>query len=143
MIPLAFRATIHEETDHEFLVTFQAIPEALTGGFSFEEALANAHDALAVALEGYLESGWPVPPADAVEATSDARRPLIPVAPAVAARILLHREMAARGTTQAELGRLMERDEKTVRRIIAGQGVTLGMTLKALTALGVFPALAG
>ena len=43
---------------------------------------------------------------------------------------------------QAELGRLMERDEKSVRRIVTGQAVTLGMTLKALAALGVFPALA-
>lgn len=142
MIPLAYRATIHEDPPGEFLVTFPAVPEALTGGFSFAEALVNAHDCISVALEGYLEAGLAPPPPDAMEAAGEVSRPLIPVAPKVAARIFLQREMASRGITQAELGRLMGRDEKSVRRIVTGQGVTLGMTLKALAALGVFPALA-
>jgi hypothetical protein len=43
---------------------------------------------------------------------------------------------------QAELGRLMKRDEETVRRIMVRRGVSLNLTLKALAALGVVPALA-
>lgn len=48
---------------------------------------------------------------------------LITVRPTIAARAILFREMTARGVSQAELGRLMKRDEETVRRIIDGRGL--------------------
>lgn len=142
MIPFAYRATIRGEGPGEFLVTFPAIPEAITGGRSFEEAVRNAHGALSVALDGYLVGGLTIPPPDAAAPADGGSAPLVAVSPAVAARAILHREMTVRDMSQSEMGRLMKRDEKTVRRALAGRGASLDMTLKALAALGVFPALA-
>jgi antitoxin HicB len=44
-----------------WLVRFPAIPEALTEGETEEEARSNALDCVAVALEGYVKMGKPLP----------------------------------------------------------------------------------
>lgn len=41
--------------------SFPDVPEALAGGDTAEEALAEAHDALVTAFEFYFEDGRPVP----------------------------------------------------------------------------------
>lgn len=94
------------------------------------------------ALEGYLIGGLTIPPPDTSVSANDRSTPLIAVRQTIAARAILFREMTARGVSQAELGRSMKRDEETVRRIIVRRDVSLNLTLKALAALGVVPALA-
>jgi antitoxin HicB len=44
-----------------FFVSFPDVPEALTQGGTYEEALAMAVDALATALEFYTDDNRPVP----------------------------------------------------------------------------------
>lgn len=66
----------------------------------------------------------------------------MPVEPAVAARLLLLRAMNAQQLNKVGLAQRMGKDEKVVRRILAGQNVSLDLILDALRAVGVRPALA-
>jgi antitoxin HicB len=137
MHPLTYPVVIEEAAPADFVATFPDIPEAVTGAGTREEALVLAADALAVAIEGYLELGRPVPPASARDDL-----PQVALDPAIAARATLIRAMSERGMTKVALASKMHRDEKVVRRILAGKGVSLDLTLEALRALGVRPALA-
>jgi antitoxin HicB len=145
MTPVAYVALIREEGPRDFIVTFPDVPEAITQGDNLDEARANAHDALATALAGYLKRDRPFPPAAASEEGS---APLgtsmwvTAVDPKLAARARLIREMKARGMNNVALAKLMGRDEKAVRLILSGKGATLDKTLEALRAVGVRPALA-
>ena len=55
-----YPATFTKDTDG-FVVTFRDIPEALTQGDTYEEALEMAQDALATAMDFYFEDNRPVP----------------------------------------------------------------------------------
>jgi len=122
----------------DYVVTFDDIPEALTGGSSAAKAWANAPEALSVAIEGYLKAGRALP----------GRRPAgegerdVPVELAVAARVLLIEAMAEQKLSGRELGRRMDRNEAVIRRILSGRGASLDLTLDALRAAGVHPGLA-
>lgn len=145
MTPLAYVALIRQDGPEDFLVTFPDVPEAITQGSSLEEAIANAGDALDVALEGYLEAGraWPEPnyPAGQLQ-DGCVQAPEVPVTPAVAARLLLVQAMQDQGLTKVDVAARMQRDEKVVRRILKGQGASLEQTLAALRAVGVRAGLA-
>lgn len=145
MNTMIYRAYIAEEEPGCFSVRFADVPEVVTDGATLAEAVANAHDALSVALEGYLEQGRAFPAAtdaavDFEGAPASAHD--IAVAPAVAARAILAREMKAQGLSKVSLAGRMGKDEKVVRRILAGKGVSLDLTIQALRAVGVRPALA-
>jgi sugar (pentulose or hexulose) kinase len=66
----------------------------------------------------------------------------VPLAPALAARVLLTERMAADKLTKSAVARLIGKDEKVVRRILEGSNVSLDQILDALAKLGVRPALA-
>lgn len=145
MNPLAYVALIRQEGPQDFIVTFPDVPEAITQGDTLAEARANADDALEAALEGYIELGRDFPARAEIgpEAVADGVHWAdVPVAPALAARALLLRAMKAEGLTRVAVAERMGRDEKTVRRILAGQNASLDLTLQALRAVGVQPALA-
>lgn len=142
MTPLTYFALLEPHGAEGFLVRFPDVPEAITQGLSLEEAGLQAEDALAVALEEYLVRGWGFPTRSEAAAADPAIAVEIPVRPVLAARWLLRREMGRAGLSQVALGKLMARDEKTIRRIVTGQGASLGLILKALAAVGVRPSLA-
>lgn len=50
-----------DEDDGGFVVTFADIPEAITQGATVPEALAAARDALASAMDFYIEAGRTLP----------------------------------------------------------------------------------
>ncbi len=138
MRALTYPASIEAEGPGDFVVQFRDLPEAITGAASAELALDLAADALAAAIEHYLDNGLEVPaPSPAV-----AGEHLVPIAPSSAARLLLVREMAARNVSGRALAGMLGKDEKAVRRAVAGKGASLELTLAALRALGVRPALA-
>ena len=62
-----------DEEDGGFVVTFADVPEAITQGNTLPEALANASDALAAAMDFYTESKR-VPPTPSEAAP---RQPLV------------------------------------------------------------------
>ncbi len=137
MQTLAYPVLIEEAAPADFVATFPDIPEAITGGESREQALLLAEDALAVAIERYLNLGRPVPTVGEHPGLQ-----LVPLDPRLGARVLLTRAMAEQGLTKVALATRMRVDEKAVRLILSGRKVSLDRTLDALRALGVRPALA-
>src|SRR5579872_2747358 len=100
MRAFVYRAVVEEPYAGDFVVRFIDVPEAITGGATREEALSNAPEALEVAIEHYLALGRPLPePRVAGDGEVD-----VPLAPAVAARLLLTDAMAAQGLTKVGLG---------------------------------------
>ena len=63
----SYKATLAPDPDGGFLVTFDDVPEAITAGSDRAEALANAREALGLALLGILQAGRDLPPARAHE----------------------------------------------------------------------------
>ena len=57
-LPLVF----DPQPEGGFTVTSPLLPELITEGDTFEEALENVRDALAAVLEAYQESGRMLPP---------------------------------------------------------------------------------
>lgn len=60
---VSYPALLEDTLEGGFVVTFRDVPEAITDGRSFEEALDYGADALAAATEFYLEDGrdFPLP----------------------------------------------------------------------------------
>lgn len=119
------------------LATFRDVPGAVTSGRDLGEARTQAADALAEAVAAHLEDGrviLPSPPLEGEEAVA--------LDPDVAARLLLIRAMSEQSLTKVALAERLGRDEKAVRRILTGRGASLELTLDALRAVGLRPALA-
>lgn len=138
MTTFTYAAHVREHAPGDYVVRFEDIPEAITGGSTVDEAVANAPDCLDAAMRAYLKLGRPLP------APRAAKRGEFAVAldPSLAARSLLLAALADQKITKVALAARMDRDEKVVRRIVAGEGVSLDLTLAALRAVGVRPALA-
>lgn len=68
MTPTTYPARIEEVEPGEFLVTFHDVPEALTSADSRDAAIDQAHDALALAIEGYILDGRGAPQPRAAQA---------------------------------------------------------------------------
>ena len=115
------------------LACFPDVPEAITDGEDRAEAMLMAADALATALEGYLEAGRPLP------ARSPTRgRPVVAVPGILAAKAALHEAMAEQDLTQVALARNMRVDPAEVRRCLNPRygGTKLARLEAALTAMG-------
>lgn len=144
MQTFTYTALIRQDGPSDFYVSFPDVPEAISQGSTLDEARANAPDALAAALEGYLELGREFPtraeslPQRLAKGVTWAE---VAIEPAIAARALLGRELKARGLSKVGLANVIKRDEKVVRRILAGEA-SLDLVLDALRKLGVRPALA-
>ena len=112
-------------------VTFPDVPEALTCGPSRAAALAEATDALSVALTFYLEAGEPLPtPSDA----GDAR-----VTPSlqIALKAALLEALREIGDRPADLARRLDMDYKSVTRLLDPNHTSRITALeRALAALG-------
>src|SRR5437899_3512408 len=134
MRPRTYHAHIHEAAPGAWLVGFYDVPEAIAQGDTLAEARENAPDALAAALEGYLELGRTLPTPAAIDARQAATGyTIVEVAldPHIAARALLAKAMQDQGLSKVALAQRMGRDEKVARRILAGQGASLDLVLEA------------
>ena len=87
------------EDGYGFLVTFPDVPEAITGGDTWDESLFLAEDALIAALTCYVNGGedLPIP-----SAPSDGQV-LITVPPLQSAKLDLYSAMRERGVSKSEL----------------------------------------
>ncbi len=103
-------------TAHEsgFMVTFRDIPEAITEGATFEEALAMAQDALCSAMEFYTEDNRAVPMPSKIQEGEY----LVSLPPSVWAKVLLLNEMLAQEVSQAELAKRMGIIPQKVTRLV-------------------------
>ncbi|HUZ12413.1 MAG TPA: type II toxin-antitoxin system HicB family antitoxin [Caulobacteraceae bacterium] len=136
MRAVTYAAKVVEGYPDDWVLTFPDVPEAITGGDTRERAIELASDALAGALEEYLNRGWDLPPASS---PGDFE---VVVEPALAARFLVQAAMKAEHLTKRGLAQRLGRDERVVHRILSGSNVSLDLVLKVLAQLGVHPALA-
>ena len=138
MQTFAYPAAVRAIAPDDFEVRFSDLPEVITGAATEDEALAQAEEALEVAVEHYIELGQTLPP---FRAAKRGER-LIPIAPSVAARAILAQAMRDQRLSKVALADRLHKDEKIVRRILSGKGASLELTLEALRAVGVRPVLA-
>ena len=122
------------EADGEgWLVTFPALPEAITGGATREEATVNAVDALEVALLTYAQDGREMP-AD-IKPAGD----VLPIAPSaqVMAKVALIEAFRQSGLTRVAFAERLGKRETEVRRMLDPYyGTKLPAMEAAMRALG-------
>ena len=92
-------------------VTFPDVPEAITCGWSWQEALDMAEDCLAVALSFYVKSNEDIPtPSPLSEGQVLIAVPLI-----VAAKLTLYTAMREQGITDADLAATLDMPKNAIR----------------------------
>ena len=103
-----------EPTGSSFFVSFPDIPEALTQGESFEDALIMGKDALETALEFYFEDERTVPlPSNPLPGQS-----IIELSPSFWAKVLLLNEMVLQHVRPADLARKLSIRPQEVTRLM-------------------------
>ena len=116
-----------------FLAQARAVPEAATEGATREEAIANAGDALAVALLGRMADGEDVP---APDSAGDLTEYAAEIEPGAAAKLAFYIAFKSSGLRQAELARRLGKNEAEVRRLLDPHHVSkissLGAAIKAM-----------
>lgn len=128
-----FPARFERDDDGGFVVTFRDVPEAITQGDTLNEAREAAADALATALEFYIEDHRPVPAASAAEEGEE----LIALSLSVSAKVLLLNQMSAAGVRPVDLARTMGVRPQEVTRILNLRHATKIDTIdQAFRALG-------
>jgi len=111
---LRYPANFKVAEEGGFVVTFPDIPEAITQGESVEDALVHASDALASALDFYIEDGNPVP----TPSKPKRGQYMVELPASYTAKILLLQEMAAQKVRPAELARRLKVTPQEVTRLI-------------------------
>ena len=109
---LAYPAHLEAEGDGGYVVTFPDFGVGATQGDSFEEALAQAADLLETMVANYMAEGWDLP-----EPSPARGRPLVRLAPLVAAKAEVFRAMRQAGIDKAELGQRLGIAAKDVDRL--------------------------
>lgn len=105
---------IGNEYDGEgFVVHFPDVYGATTGGWSWEEALGNAEDALVAALGSHYYFGNDLPLPSAVK---EGQQPIAP-RPVAAAKVALNTAMRKRGVTRADLAEKLGTTESAAYKL--------------------------
>lgn len=133
MRSFAYPATVTKDEASFYLVTFPDVPEAGTDDPDRATALAEAVDALACALEGYIEARRPLPaPSPLQEGQA-----LVVLPPLMAAKAALYLAMVESGTSNVTLARQLGTAENAVRRLLNLRHRShIGEVDRALAALG-------
>ena len=103
-----------EPDGSSFLVTFLDIPEAITQGSDFAEALEMAKDALESELDFYFEDQRPVP------APSKLKKGqlYVELSPSISAKVLLLNEMILQRVRPADLARRLDVKPQEITRLM-------------------------
>lgn len=116
-----------------YKVNFPDIPEALTGGDTYEEALSEAHDALVTAFEFYFEAERIIPAPSPAKGNQE----LVSVPASVWAKVLVLNEMVSQQLTKSALARRMGTRKQEVQRIVnLGHSTKIDTLSLALEAMG-------
>ena len=95
-------------------VTFPDVPEAITCGWSWEEAIEMAEDCLGVALGMYVKANFDLPTPSPVR---DGQA-LVPAPFLVAAKLTIYTAMREQGVTYAAMASRLGLDEDAVRKLV-------------------------
>ena len=122
-----------DEKDGGFVVIFRDLPEAITQGNSFEEALNEAADclkeAIALRIDDKLEIPQPSPPEN--------QEYLVAVPAQTALKAAIYLAIREKGMSKVQLAATLNIHEKEVRRILDPHHATKLSTMeRTLAALG-------
>ena len=122
------------ETDGDgFVATFPDVEGAITGGFTFREALINAEDCLVVALASCVDCGEELPTPSPFREGQE----LLTVQPVVAAQLDLYTAMREQNISRAELAeRLGVSTDAVDKLLILDYRTPIAEVIKALRAVG-------
>jgi antitoxin HicB len=95
---LAYPVRLEPAEEGGFIVNFPDFPEGWSQGDDREEALVEAADLLETMVANYMAEGWDLP-----DPSPARRRPLVRLAPLVAAKAELFRAMSRDGIDKTEL----------------------------------------
>ena len=116
-----------------YTVTFRDVPEAITGGWSRDEALEMAEDGLGVALGMYIGAREDIPKPSSL---ADGEI-LVAVPPIIAAKLALYKAMREQGITNVTLANTLGLSEGAVRRLVNPEHRShIGQVETALRAVG-------
>lgn len=122
-----------EKEEQGYSVTFRDIPEAITCGDDWEDALNMATDALLTSMDFYFEDHRQVP----LPSAANADEVLIELPASVFAKVLLLNAMVEQNVSNVELARLIHVKPQEVQRITnLGHSTKIDTIAKALSALG-------
>jgi len=129
---LAYPALLEAEVDGGFVVSFPDFGVGATQGDNTEEALDQAADLLETMVANYMAEGWDLPTPSA-----PGGRPLVRLAPLVAAKAEVYRAMRAAGISKAELARRIGISPQQTQRLFdVRRASRLDQIDAALAALG-------
>ena len=122
------------ETDGDgFVATFPDVEGAITGGFTFREALINAEDCLVVALASCVDCGEELPTPSPFQDGQE----LLTVQPVIAAQLDLYTAMREQNISRAELAeRLGVSSDAVDKLLILDYRTPIAEIIKALRAVG-------
>ena len=121
-----------------YVVTFRDIPEALTQGYSFDEAKEMSLDALVTALDFYFDDQKTVP----VPSPAQEGEHLIELPISIWSKILLLNTMLEARISQADLAKKMQKSRQEMQRIIdLNHNTKIDTIVDALKILGKNPTL--
>jgi antitoxin HicB len=113
-VPLAYPVHLDAEEDSGYVVSFPDFGVGVTQGDNREEALAQAADLLETIVANYMAEGWELP-----EPSPSRGRPLVRLAPLVAAKAELFRAMSRAGIDKTELADRLGVAPKDVDRLFS------------------------
>ena len=94
------QAIIYRGEDGFWVAECPSLPGCVSQGDTRDQALGQAADLLETMVANYMAEGWDLP-----EPSQPAARPVVSLAPLVAAKAELYRAMRKAGITKAELAR--------------------------------------
>lgn len=129
---MLYPAKFEKEGDG-FNVTFRDIPEAITCGDDYEDAVFMAKDALLTAMDFYFEDQRPVP----LPSKPRKDEVLIDLPPSVFAKVLLLNEMLSQQISNVDLAKRINVKPQEMQRITnLAHNTKIDTIGKALSALG-------
>jgi antitoxin HicB len=130
---LNFPISLTPDTNGTLLVGFPDLPFANAVGQDREDALANAGDALATAVEMLMDEGRPIP----IPSPRERTQPAVCLNALATAKILLWNEMQAKQVSKAELAARLSRQLADIELLFdLGRPVDIEFIEKAASALG-------
>ena len=130
----------NEDDGDGFVATFPDLEGAITGGFTFKEAIIMAEDCLVVSLASCVVSQEELP----TPSTWTKGQELFTVQPLIAAQLDLYQAMREQGVTISDLAERLELPEAVVKRLLSlDYKTSINEVAEALELLGCKPAVEG
>jgi antitoxin HicB len=138
MNKFSYPVKLNPDESGGFVVTFRDLPEAITQGETVDESLLEAQDCLAEAIARRMSDGQEIPQASEL----DVSEYLVTVPMQIAMKAALYLALRETNMANTQLGELIGKDEKEVRRMLDPHHRTrIGTIEQALRMLGKQPEL--